>query len=364
MPFWRRLGFRLYSLAMELHPLARGCGPCQNHMLSLEGRACHNFTAAFPVDAVYTWVDGSDPAHAAKRAAYETRQDDIHHNGLEAARFRDNDELRYSLRALEVFAPWLRSVILVTDNQVPAWLNRSHPKIRVVDHKDFIPEQYLPTFNSHVIEAYLHTIPGLAEHYIYLNDDVFLARPTRKTEFFTPNGLPLVFTDWRVRRRDGYREAKTPHAHSYQNTLHLLRERGVLTAPKFITAHGPYPQTRSNAAETFAFFKDAIEAFSGNRFRTTSEVAMYSHALPLLQYPRKRLIPCDERYYYIATKRRDRVAYYRALLRSRADHFPPLFFCLNDVGGKNAVAQWKDDLHTLLTAYYPEQSSFESRNGV
>ncbi|MDR2800612.1 MAG: Stealth CR1 domain-containing protein, partial [Desulfovibrio sp.] len=249
-----RLRQRLYALGTDLHPATSGCGPCGNYMPSLENRAFHAVQPDFPIDAVYTWVDGADPAHAAKRARYLREQRGVHENGLEQARFRDNDELRYSLRALELYAPWIRYVILVTDRQVPAWLRRDHPSVRVVDHTRFIPGRFLPTFNSHVIEAWLHAVPGLAEHYIYLNDDVFLARPCRKTDFFTPNGLPLAFMDWRKRRLFGYAYTMTPHAQSYFNTLRILRESGERTDPKCVTAHGPYPQTRSNAIEAFAFY--------------------------------------------------------------------------------------------------------------
>ncbi len=359
-PLFKKLRAWLATACIELHPATAGCGPCRNAMLSLESRAAHEVQPEFPVDVVYTWVDGADPAHAAKRASFLSEQQGIHDNGLELARFRDNQELRYSLRALEAFIPWVRSVILVTDNQRPSWLQADHPKIRVVDHREFIPEGYLPTFNSHVIEAYLHTIPGLAEHYIYLNDDVFLARPCRKTDFFTPNGLPLAFVDWRNRRIFGYHYTKTPHAQSYFNTLRILEEHKIPTDPAFITAHGPYAQTRSNAADAFSFYREYIEAFAPNRFRTTEELAMYSHALPLWIYKQKRLVPCDERYYYVQTQRRDRVAYYKAILHSQSDHVPPLFFCINDVGNQGRDSRWRKDLRTLMDAYYPEPSSFEA----
>lgn len=354
----RLLGW-LYTMCIELHPATSGCGTCRNYMLSLDTRACHDRQPEFPVDVVYTWVDGADPVHAAKRASFLPGQKNVHENALELARFRDNEELRFSLRALERFAPWVRSIIIVTDNQCPAWLDRTHPKIRLVDHKDFIPAEYLPTFNSHVIESYLHRIPGLAEHYIYLNDDVFLARPCRKTDFFTLNGLPLAFVDWRGRRLFGYKYTKTPHAMSYFNTLRILEERGVPTNPGFITAHGPYAQLKSNTEDAFSFYKDIIEGFSGNRFRTTAEIAMYSHALPLWIYSLRRLVPCDERYYYVQTRRRDRVAYFQAILHSQADHVPPLFFCINDVGNQSKTNQWQQDLRSLLTLYYPAASPFE-----
>ncbi len=357
-PYRRMLG-KLYAACIEMHPATSGCGTCGNYMLSIDTRACHAAQPDFPVDVVYTWVDGADPAHQAKRQAHLPAQGDIHDNGIEPARFRDNEELRYSLRALERFAPWVRSIIIVTDSQTPAWLCTDHPKIRIVDHKDFIPRRYLPTFNSHVIEAFLHMIPGLAEHYIYLNDDVFLARHCRKTDFFTSNGLPMAFVDWRHRRLFGYKYTKTPHAMSYFNTLALLQKKGEPTDQQFITAHGPYAQTRTNASDAFAFYQEIINAFAQNKFRTTNEIAMYSHGFPLWLYAQKRLVPCDERYYYVQTRRRDRAAYYTAILHSQKDHVPPLFFCINDVEKKGACEQWRMDLHTLLSIYYPTPSPCE-----
>ena len=236
---WGRLLAGLYAACLDLHPATEGCRDCRYYMLSVDTRACHAVEPDFAVDVVYTWVDGADPVHAAKRARWLSRRGAVHDNGLEAARFRDNEELRYSLRSLQRFAPWVRRVILATDGQRPSWLRADHPKVRVVDHREFIPGEYLPTFNSHVIEAYLHAVPGLSEHYLYMNDDVFLARPCRKTDFFTSNGLPLAFVDWRARRLFGYSYTKTPHAMSYFNTLRILKERGVSTNPKFVTAHGP-----------------------------------------------------------------------------------------------------------------------------
>lgn len=358
--FFSRLRDKLAAIGTELHPATHGCGTCPYCMLSLESRIFNGIEPRFPIDAIYTWVNGSDPAHREKRKRYRNEQNQLPDNALEPARFRDNEELRYSLRALERFTPWVRQIFIVTDNQRPQWLKTDHPRIRIVDHREFIPEDYLPTFNSHVIEAYLHTLPGLSEHYLYLNDDVFIARPCRKTDFFTANGLPMAFVDWRGRRLFGYRYTKTPHAMSYFNTLRILKEHGIDTDPRFITSHGPYAQTKSNARDAFAFFSAYIEGFARNRFRTTAELALYSHALPLWIYRQKRLVPCDERYYYVQTARRDRIAYYKAILRSNRDHVPPLFFCINDVGDMTSQKQWRIDLRTMLECYYPEPSAFEA----
>lgn len=141
----------------------------------------------YPVDFVVTWVDGSDPAWLAEKAKFSTSS--IKDINDDASRYRDWDIFQYWFRAVEKFAPWVNQVYLVTWGHVPAWLNTDCPKLTVVRHEEIIPAEYLPTFNSHVIEWNMWRIPGLCEHFIYFNDDVFLNRPLKKTDFYE-NGFP------------------------------------------------------------------------------------------------------------------------------------------------------------------------------
>ena len=149
----------------------------------------------FPIDAVYTWVDGSDPAWlATQRQRRGEATEPLHAESDSEARYRSREELRFSLRSLKYFAPWIRRIFLVTAGQVPEWLDKDHPDVTVVDHRDiFARPDDLPTFNSHAIESQLHHIEGLSEHFIYFNDDVFLGRPVSPTAFFTTGGLASVF---------------------------------------------------------------------------------------------------------------------------------------------------------------------------
>ena len=295
---------------------------------------------------------------SAKRARYLPAHQNAEKSG--AALYRDNDELRYSLRSLEAYAPWVRTVFIATDEQVPAWLNTEHPKVRIVDHRDFIPHEYLPTFSSRPIEAHTHRIPDLAEHYLCLNDDFFLAAPCAKNFFFTPNGLPLLFTDWRASRREGYARASTPHACSYGNTRAYLEAR-LSPMPGFIAAHVPYVQTRTLASRAYAFYEKAVRVFACNKFRTRNEMAFWSHAIPLYACATGQAVPCDATYYYINTKRYDRRAHYAALLRQKGTDSQPLFFCLNDAGERFWPHSWREDMADFLQAYYPEPSTFERR---
>lgn len=135
----------------------------------------------YPIDFVITWVDDTDPVWRAKKAQYTDAE---FSEGNSEARYRDWDTLKYWFRGVEKFAPWVRYVYFVTDDQKPEWLNLDHPKLKWVKHTDFIPSEYLPTFNSNVIEWNLHRIDGLSEHFVYFNDDVFVISPTMPLDFF------------------------------------------------------------------------------------------------------------------------------------------------------------------------------------
>lgn len=139
-----------------------------------------------PIDFVITWVDDTDPVWKAKKASYDRKE---LLEGNTEVRYRDWDTLRYWFRGVEAFAPWVRYIYFVTDNQKPSWLNLDHPKLKWVKHEEFIPKEYLPTFNSVAIEWNFHRIEGLSEHFVYFNDDMFLIRETSPEDFFV-NGLP------------------------------------------------------------------------------------------------------------------------------------------------------------------------------
>lgn len=142
------------------------------------------------IDLVYFWVDGSDPRIKSKKAETKSR---FKQQGLyqylnreidNPSRYRDNQELKYSLRSTVANLPWIRHIYLVTDGQVPDWLSLDSEKITVIDHRDIVPEKYLPVFSAWVLEAFIHRIPGLSERFIYSNDDCFFTQPLSSDFFF------------------------------------------------------------------------------------------------------------------------------------------------------------------------------------
>lgn len=138
------------------------------------------------MDAVITYVDGLDPVW---RKSYEETTS----IPILDKRFRDWGTLKYLLRGIETFMPFIRNVFLVvaSPSQVPAWVNKE--KLRIVLHQDFIPKEHLPTFNCNPLEMYLHRIPGLDERFLYFNDDMFPVAPCTENDFFQHNQIHIGF---------------------------------------------------------------------------------------------------------------------------------------------------------------------------
>lgn len=142
----------------------------------------------YPIDFVVTWVDGNDPAWQKERAEY-FGETELKASGNGVCRYRDWASFRYWFRAVEAYAPWVRYVHLVTWGHVPEWLNRECPKLKIVNHRDFMPAEFLPTYNCNPLELNLFRITDLSEHFVYFNDDMMLTRPVSPEEFFI-NGMP------------------------------------------------------------------------------------------------------------------------------------------------------------------------------
>lgn len=237
----------------------------------------------FPVDAVYTWVNGSDPRWQHKKNLALNRINNnaevaLNDHECSDGRFSDNDELRYSLRSIELYAPWIRKVHLVTDNQRPEWINPD--RVHIVDHKDIFPDYAnLPSFNSHSIELCLHRIEGLAEHFLYFNDDFLLGRGTCKKDFFSESGIPLL---WVIKRSKKYIQKilsedycnLTPHKAGEARARHLVFELFNHHLP-YTVRHYPRAMRRSLAFELWEQYSQEVRNTLSHQFRSIDDVAIH-----------------------------------------------------------------------------------------
>jgi hypothetical protein len=314
---------------------------------------------AFPIDVVYTWVDGADPAWQARKAAAlgdNSWLEQVHKQAANSSRFFSRDELRFSLRSLHCFAPWVRHIFIVTDDQVPGWLDLDHPDITVVDHREIFGDTgRLPTFNSQAIESRLHRIPGLSEHFLYLNDDVFFGRPVTPDLFFTPGGLTRFFPSGSVVDSAPRSPADPPVNSAGKNNRALIKEAfGRVLTRKMM--HTPHPSRRSVIAEIEQRFAEHVEATACHQFRHPDDISLLSSLQQYYAYLTGRAAPGAIRYLY--TDLADPATPFRLaeLLRSRNLDV----FCLNETDSDPAsVTEQAELLSEFLPAYLPFASPFE-----
>ncbi|MDQ0096138.1 stealth family protein [Paeniglutamicibacter psychrophenolicus] len=311
---------------------------------------------SFPVDAVYTWVDGEDPEwiDSKQRAEAEISGVEYHGEANHVARFRSRDELKYSLRSLEMYAPWFRHIYIVTAGQVPEWLNTDHPKVKLIDHQHIYPDStYLPTFNSNSIISRLHHIEGLSEHYVYINDDVFFGRPLAKDRFFLPSGIAKVSPS-RNRRPFGSPTAHDePHLNLTRNMRTLLEKEFGVTISRAIK-HTPHPQLRSVHFEMEAKFADAYERTWSSRFRHHQDIV----ADQLHHYYAQivgKAVPTNLRYNYINILDDQ----YRGTMENTLRLRHRDTFCINDAPVDGAAPIPDEEVNNFLENYFPVKSTFE-----
>lgn len=311
-----------------------------------------------PVDLVYTWVDGSDPRWRRRKfaALQSIDAECVNETAIAGSRFKNRDELKYSLRSVEMYASWVQHIYIVTDGQVPSWLDLSHPKITIVDHTEiFANEGVLPVFNSHAIESQLHRISGLAEQYIYMNDDVFFGRPTDPDLFFTSSGLSKFFLSSANIDLDAPSPRDMPVlSAAKQNRDLLARTFGRVATNKF--KHTPHPQIRSILEELELEYTDEFTAVSASKVRHPGDKSIASALYHYYAYLTKRAVMGNIAYDYV-----DIASPGAELLLTRLARRTDLdVFCINDTNTAERDLETANAvMFSFLEQRYPCASSFE-----
>lgn len=310
-----------------------------------------------PIDVVYTWVNHEDPDW---QALYRTAKAGQHgaatgsSDAASLARFHSSDELRYSLRSLHRNARWYRQIYVLTNCRPPAWLNSACPDIRWIDHTEIIPEAYLPTFNSHVIESFLHRLPGLSDRFLYMNDDVFLGRPLSKQDFFLSNGMTKSFLEPYGVVSGPPKAGDPDYLNAARNSARLLRE-ATGRHPTVLHKHTPFALDKTVLAEIEQRFPDPIAQTRANRFRTGQDLNIVSFLVHHYAYANRRAIPATIR---------DRLVRSESLLwkdeLAALDAAAPDVFCLNEGGGAGAPADWEAEVKALLERMFPARPPWEA----
>lgn len=317
------------------------------------------------IDLVYMWVDGSDPVWRAKKARYAREGASERADASGDCRFVENDELRYALRSVEKFAPWVRRIFIVTDNQIPAWLDLANPRVQIVDHREILPADALPVFNSSAIEWALPNIPGLSEHFLLANDDTFFGRPVGPGFFFAPDGFPYV----RLKRKHVTDSRKSLYSYKLWRMQQKIRAH-FGKRYKLAPHHNIDAYCRSEYLACAACFRAEAEETQRSRFRRFEDLQRslvayfalargHAHLRRVSRYGRSsnplRLLgallgaPCEVDSRFFPAKTPDLHALFR--------RFNPALFCLND--DETTVPADRRRMREFLEDFFPEKSAFE-----
>ncbi|HEY6722630.1 MAG TPA: stealth conserved region 3 domain-containing protein [Polyangiaceae bacterium] len=310
------------------------------------------------IDVVYTWVNHQDrewrKLYADTVGNEAVAQED---DATSFDRFLSRDELRYSIRSIAQYAPWVRRIHIVSNCAPPAWLDLAHPKIRWVDHSQIFDAECLPTFSSHAIEARLQHVPDLAEHFLYFNDDFLLARKATPTDFFFSNGVSKSFTEeYGVVNGPGH-EADPDYMNAARNGQRLIEQRFGRT-PTALHKHTPYALRRSVLLEMERTFPEAYQRTVRGKFRSMSDISTVSFLYHHFAY-------LTGSSFYAA---RDAVLlkpaqakYVDKMLEIVDGSLQPLSICVNDGQGSADDPNWDQHIRSFLEALFGETCEFELR---
>lgn len=327
----------------------------------------------YPIDFVVPWVDDTDIQWQKKKAEYTGTE---YLEGNSEVRYRDWDTLKYWFRGVEKYAPWVRHVYFVTDDQKPDWLNVDHPKLKWVKHTDFIPAEYLPTFCCQAIEWNLHRIEGISENFVFFNDDVFLIRDTKPEDFFVDgepcdlpklgllypegffshimfNNIELANRHFSLKRSIRENPGKWVKGQSLSGLVKLLLYGNRDQIPNSISPHIQLSFKKSTYEKLWEEEYQVIHATCLSKLRTKEVVTSYCvRDWQLFSgefYPKK---PIGRNFHTVSMNHSDEAIEYLRRQKGKT-------ICLNDTEEEENFEQHKQMILEAFETLHPEKSSFE-----
>ena len=325
------------------------------------------------IDFLVLWVDGSDEEWLVEKKLYKPDLD----ISDSIIRFRDWENLKYWFRGVEKNAPWVNNVYFITYGHLPKFLNVDNPKLKIINHKDYIDGKYLPTYNSNVIDLNINKIKELNEHFVYFNDDMFIIDKVKPTDFFV-NGLPKdefaetaitpdensIFPYMRfnntqlINKRYNKKRVYKSHFFKYYNYKYGFKMfRTLLSSPykKFLGFYNPHlPQAflKSYFDKLWELYGDDCENTSSNRFRTREDITQY--LVRNLQLVDGNFVPRSSKFGKMFVMRNNNEELISAIENKKYK-----LICMNDNEECTDFEKAKKDIIKALEKIYPEKSSFE-----
>lgn len=318
------------------------------------------------IDMVYLWCDGNEKAFRERKNAFLQKENQNFDEEVDGEkRFFDNEELRYSLRSLEQYAPWINHVYIITDRQTPKWLNLNYDKVSIVDHSEILPPHSIPCFNSAVIEYFLAFIPGLSEKFLYGNDDTFFGNYVTP-DFFFDEDIPII----RVKKLKLKKSLNTDDFNTYTyigtvlNSINLLNKY-YNKSDYYQLHHNIDSYTKTSFLSTYKRFESQLKKFFYNRLRENDDLqrilfsldAVYSGnaKLKIISDPK----PWRKKFNWLKKLNLD--SYYGTDTNIKDQKeiikFKPKLFCLNS--DTNCSLESKLQVKRFMENLFPNPSKFE-----
>lgn len=291
---------------------------------------------------VYTWVNGDDPDYLQVYNQYAEKPKDAN-----PERVRDvYQTLKYSLRSVEKFAPWIRTIYIVTVRpQAPDWLDINHPKVKVVHHDEIIDEEFLPTFNYNTIESYLHKIPGLSEYYVYSCDDFLFGNDVHLSDFIDSKNRMTIFN--------------TIIGENFKFRIYE-RKNDIFSMGKI--EHNPIFYKKSFVAQMQEINQENFHKTRASKFRRDDNITMQKvFRQYMLWHRRKRSKPIwftDLLKIHTFHKITNDLLYQEKMIKKLLMK-QPKFYCLNDDQREYPDPKVVKFIQTFLERTYPVKSAFE-----
>jgi hypothetical protein len=303
------------------------------------------------IDIVYTWVDGSDQKWLTKK---RNLQNKLFQNNsqLEAfstvnGRFRDNQELKYSLRALDTFFPEHGNIFIVTDHQFPSYLKSE--KINIIFHDQIM--NYLPTFSSKKIESNLFKIPNISEQFLYFNDDVFLGPKFSLEDYYSFDTPFILYEEFN----------QFSEQESHINAIDVSKKFLLEKYPQHIflqqaMSHSPKFVSKSLFQQFIDEFPDIYQLCQKEIFRENHIPSLLSDSfyrwLELKNLGLKKNLP--SKYYQTKTKIKE-----QKILQLVKDFSDLHYFCINDTSDDDDNDYNFIILKEILEFLFPKKSRYE-----
>jgi hypothetical protein len=275
------------------------------------------------------------------------------------SRFFNRDEIRYSMRSLMLYMPWVNHIHIVSNCAPPSWLNLANKRLSWIDHRDVIPETYLPTFNSRCIETFLHKVSNLSEHFVYMNDDVFVNKYQEPTSFFLSNGIGFSNLEPYGSVLGEASEQDPDFINGARNAAKLMADRfGVTTTQRH--KHAPAALRRSVLEEIEREFASVFAVNRGNRFRSRDDASITSFLYHHYAYQTGRAIFVDHptELLHSSSKRWD------SKLKMLVESSDIRYFCLNDELTSEQNLAWNRQVKEFLESRFAAPCELEATSEI